>query len=265
MDDFHHLSSGNPRVQKYAFDYGGDNAEKVLDYLRPVGKSLADIFQERFAETQSNTGNDSYITTFCAGIIVLPRPIPVTHLAQITKLSEEFIHDLCIDLHPGILVDNDSIKFADEDFESFVRRKAVDSLESIQVAAADHFFDLYQQDTYAATHVAAALLKAGHRQKIITLVNTEPVPVVIQDPLLKSEVQLERFRIAMKVCREAGNVSDALLTILSGTEAMSTDEIIKEMLFENLDLAACFAQESLRKLVLREPGEIQNMAPYFVI
>ena len=261
IDDFHHFSGGNPRVQKYAFDYGGDNAEKVLDYLRPLGKSLADIFQERFAETRRNTGNDSYITTFCAGIIVLPRPIPVTHLAQITKLSEEFIHDLCIDLHPGILVDNDSIKFADEDFESFVRSKAVDSLESIQVAAADHFFDLYQHDTYAATHVAAALLKAGHRQKIIILVNTEPVPVVIQDPVLRSEAQLERFRIAMKVCREAGNVADALLTILSGAEAMNTDEIIKEMLLGNLALAACFAEKGLRELVLRMPSEISNHGP----
>ena len=103
---------------------------------------------------------------------------------------------------------------------------------SIQIAIADHFSDQYQQDTYAATHVAAALLKAGRREKIITLVNTEPVPVVIQDPVLKQEVQLQRFRIAMKVCRGAGNVSDALLTILSGTEAMSTDEIIKEMLLK---------------------------------
>ena len=261
IDDFHYLSGGNPRVQKYAFDYGGDNTEKVLGYLRPHGKSLNQIFEERFTETRGRTGNDSDITIFCTGIIALPRPIPVAHLAQVVGLNEELIRDLCMDLHPGIYLDNDFIEFADEDFENFIRSNAVDNLDSIQIAIADHFSDQYQQDTYAATHVAAALLKAGRREKIITLVNTEPVPVVIQDPVLKQEVQLQRFRIAMKVCRGAGNVSDALLTILSGTEAMSTDEIIKEMLFENLDLAACFAQESLRKLVLREPKEIKKHGP----
>ena len=261
IDDFHHLSGGNPRVQKYAFDYGGDNTEKVLNYLRPHGKSIGLIFQERFTETQRKSGNDSDITTFCAGIIALPRPIPIAHLTEVTGLSEEFIHDLCMDLHPGILLDTDSIKFADEDFESFVRSKAADNLATMQIAVAEHFYHQYQQDTYAATHVAPALLKAGHKQKIVELIRIQPEPMVIQDPVLRRDVQQQRYRIAMKVCREAGNVADALLTILSGAEAMNTDEIIKEMLLGNLDLAACFSEKGLRELVLRKPGEISNHGP----
>lgn len=261
IDDFHHLSGGNPRVQKYAFDYGGDNTEKVINYLRPNGKSLDLIFQERFTETQRRAGNDSDIMTFCAGIIALPRPIPVTHLTQVTRLSEEFIRDLCMDLHPGIFLDTDLIKFADEDFENFVNSKAADNLATMRIVVAEHFYHQYQQHTYAATHVAPALLKAGHKQKIIELIRTQPEPVVIQDPVLRREVQLQRFRIAMKVCRETGNIAEALLTILGGAEAMNTDKIIKEMLFNNLDLAACFAIESLRKLVLREPDEMPKHGP----
>ncbi len=259
--DFHGFSRGNPRVQKYAFDFGGDNLEKVLGYLQPHGKSLDRIFQDRFSESQIKVGDSNDITTFCAGIIALPRAIPVTHLVQVTGLSEEFIQDLCIDLHPGLHLNSGLIEFADEDFENFILSKVENNLASMQTAVADHFFGQYQRDAYAATHVAAALSKAGHRQKIIELLKAEQEPAVIQDPVLRREVQLQRFRIAMKACRETGNIAEALLTILGGAEAMNTDKIIKEMLFNDLDLAACFARESLRKLVLREPDEMPKHGP----
>ena len=99
-------------------------------------------------------------------------------------------------------------------------------------------------DAYAAAHVAAALLAAGRGRKIIDLINAEPEPNAIGDPILRRAAQLERLRIAMKVCRESGNNVDAILTLLVGTEALKTETAIRRMFIENPDLAANFAREN---------------------
>jgi hypothetical protein len=46
IDDFHHLSGGNPRVERYAIDYSASDQQKALSVLRPEGKNLGGIFKE---------------------------------------------------------------------------------------------------------------------------------------------------------------------------------------------------------------------------
>ena len=113
-------------------------------------------------------------------------------------------------------------------------------------------------DAYAATHVAAALLVAGRGREIIGLINTEREPMAIGDPVLRREAQLQRLRIAMKVCREAGDTVDAILTLLIGAEALKTDAAIRRMLVENPDLAAYFARETSSRVILRDPTRLST-------
>ncbi len=40
VDDFHHLSGGNPRVERYAIDFSASDQQKALSILRPEGKNL---------------------------------------------------------------------------------------------------------------------------------------------------------------------------------------------------------------------------------
>ena len=139
IEDFHHLSGGNPRVQRYALDYAGAEPARALDYLRPHGKGLDQVFQEQLEHARHKAGQDQDITVFCAGLIALPRPVPIADLSAVTSLSEAHIRDLCADLAPGVRLTNRSIGFADEDFEHFIRTEAEAQLDPIQTRIADHF------------------------------------------------------------------------------------------------------------------------------
>jgi hypothetical protein len=261
IDDFHHLSDGNPRVQQYALDYAGPEPARALDYLHPNGKGLDQIFRDQFKYALNKQGRTQDINVFAAGLIALPRPVPLSDLSAVTGLSDAHICDLCADLAPGVRLMNGSIGFADEDFEHFVGAEAEAQLGTIQARVAERFVSRHRSDEYAATHVAAALLTAGRGREIIDLIKSEPKIIAIVDPVLRREAQLQRLRIAMKVCREAGDISDTMLTLLIGAEALKTGAAIQRMLIENPDLAANFARDTSSRAVLRDPNEIENHGP----
>lgn len=261
ITDFHHLSRGIPRVQAYALDYAGDEPASALDYLRPRGKNLDNVFSEQLDHARHKVGRPQDVKMFCAGLVALPRPIPVPALSAVTDLSESHICDLCADLAPGVRLAGNFIGFADEDFELFVRTEAEPHLVSIRGRIADHFVSGHKSDAYAATHVAAALLDAGRGPEIIELINSEQHPAAIGDPVLRREAQLQRLRIAMKVCKETGNDVDAMLTLLIGAEALKTNAAIRSMIIENPDLAANFTRDTSGRIILRDPKQIENHGP----
>jgi hypothetical protein len=261
VEDFHYLSRGNPRVQRYSLDYARGKASLALEYLRPNGKGLNQVFQNQLEYARQKVGYEDDIKVFCSGIVALPRPVPVYDLSVITRMSEPHICDLCVDLAPGIRLMNGSISFADEDFEQFMREKAEDQLSSVRDRIATHFMSRHKQDDYAATHIAEALFLAERGKEIIDLISTESEPKAISDPVLRRETHLQRLRIAMKVCRVSGNTVDAMMTVLIGAEALKTDKVIHRLLIDNPDLAANFARETANRAILCDPLRIEYHGP----
>lgn len=260
IDDFHSLSGGNPRVQQYALELAGHQPTSALDYLRPSGNVLDQIFRDSFQLALRKEGRVQNLKVLCAGLTALPRPIPLADLSAVTGLAKAQVHDVCNDLAPGVRVTNELVSFSDEDFEQFVRNEGADRLPTVQSQIADHFSNRHDFDPYAATHIASALFSAGRGSEIIELINTRLAPEAISDPALKRDVQRQRLRTAMRVCREAGNNVDALLTLLIGAEALKTDAAVHKMIIDNPDLAAFFAQDTARE-ILRQSSEIENHGP----
>ena len=255
LDDFHELTGGNPRVETYAL---GDEPDGALDYLRPYGKDLDAIFLEQMSYAKTKLGTDLNIQMFCAGLVGLPRPVPVGVLAAVTELTPADITDLCLDLAPGIRLNNGLISFADEDFEHFLRAEGESQLNLMNSRIADYLAEYRTTDSYSATHVASALLNSGRGAQVIELIKAEPEPAAVGDPVLRREVQLERLRLAMKVSRDAGSIAESLLIVLVGAEALKTDAAIRKMLVDNPDLAADFARDTTSRLILRDADEIEN-------
>lgn len=262
VDDFHHLSRGNPRVQSYALRYAESEPQRAIDYLRPNGKGLNDVFHTQLAHAFLKHGKESDIRSFCAGLVSLPRPIPIEALADVTGLSSGTIRDLCADLAPGTRLEPpNAIGLADEDFEHFVRQEAGPSLSGLSGRIADYFLSRHGADSYAAAYLAEALFRAGRGKEILELVQHENAPEAIQDPALRRETQLRRLRIAMRVARTSGNDADALLTLLVGAESLKTNDAVLAALVENPDLAAAMAKDSVGRLILRDPDQIEHHGP----
>ena len=261
ITDFHQLSNGNPRVQSYALEFGDGKPSQALDYLRPRGKQLADIFQTGLTEAlRKNGGID--IRNFAAALIALPRPMPWQDLAHISQLSVQQVRDVCSDLAPGIRISGERVGFADEDFEHFVQVAAGEEVDDAEAAVASWFHERHKHDPYAAAHVAAALQKAGRGREVIELVENETTPAAIKDPILRHEVQLERMRVAMQIANEQRDTVDALRTVLAGAEALKTDAAVREMLVDNPDLAAAFARDSAARIVLLDPSLVEKHGPF---
>src|SRR6266567_1792106 len=256
IEDLHFLSGGNPRVMKYAFDYAGGTPTRAIDYLRPSGKDLPLIFAARVEEAIRKTGDSVEFGKVCAGLVALPRPIPLGDLGAILGLSELRIRDLCSDLAPMLREDKGYISFNDEDFEAFIREHAQDALAEVRKGAATYFLSRHQSDPYAAEHVASSLLDAGANADLLRLAQDHPEPKAVQDPVRRREVQLHRLKLAMRVARQAGQKPDSILVLLRGAHALKTDAAVRSMLTKNIDLAARFAQASLRKTVLFETAEV---------
>ena len=261
IDDFHHFSDGVPRVQDYAFKVDGAHPRTALDRLRPHGKSLEDIFQQQFSQALTKSGAPTEVARLCAALIVLPRPVPLLDLAAILESTEPQLTDICTDLAPGVRLQDDAVSFADEDFEAFVRAEGKGELARARARAADWLLSRAGHDRYAALHVAAALVAAGRGEDLLNLVESEPVPTTVNDPVLRREAELQRLRLAIKVCREAEDVARALRFVLIGAEGVKTETALRRLLATNPDLASRFAPETVRRLILSDTNRVEHHGP----
>ena len=261
IEDFHHFSSGVPRVQDYAFKLDGADPCNALDRLMPHGKLLGDIFKQQFHQALTKSGSPNEVPKLCAALIVLPRPVPLSDLAAILESSVSQLTDICTDLAPGIRLQDGAVSFADEDFEAFVRDEGETELQQTRTCAADWLLSRAAHDRYAALHVASALVAANRGEDLLRLVEAEPIPATVSDPVLRKEAELQRLRLAIKVCREAGNVARALRFVLIGAEGIKTETAVRRLLLENPDLAARFAPETARRLILSDAGLVEQHGP----
>ena len=257
IDDFHTLSGGVPRVQRYAIDNGMRLPEGPLSLLRPSGKTLSVIFEEIFAEALRKFGVPDEFAAFCAALIALPRPIPIDYCANISTFSRQVVMDLCADLAPGLQVEGDSIAFADEDIEDFIRQKAATKLNQMLNSAADVLWADRDRNDYSASHVATTLFATGRKSQLLKLVETEGEPSVIIDPMHRREVRLNRIKLGVKLANDREDLPAALRALLSGAEAVKTDDAISNLINSNLDLAAAFAEESATRRVLLDKERIK--------
>lgn len=258
IDDFHHLSGGVPRVQAYAFEVDGAHPSAALDRLRPNGKSLDEVFRQQFAAALTKSGAPGEVARLCAALITLPRPVPLDDLAAVLKSTGALLSDVCADLAPGIRLHGGRVGFADEDFEQFVRQEGEKYLEEIRGEAATWLLSRATHDSYAALHVAAALVSAGRGADLLHLVEREPSPRTVIDPVLRREAEVQRLRLAIKVCREAGDAARALRFVLIGAEGIKTEDAIRDLLANHPDMAARFARETVGRLILSDPNLIKD-------
>ncbi len=254
IDEFHRLSGGIPRVQAYAFVGDGAEPNSPLARLRP-GKSLDAVFEERFREALEKNGSPTEVARVCAGLIALARPVPLSALAAVLGMNEHHVGDVCRDLVPGVRVEDNAAALADEDFETFVRARGQPELSWVRVRAATWLLSQAKVNPYAALHVAPALSVAGHFAELLDLVEREPLPGAVRDPIQRREVEVQRLTLAVAASQAAGNPSRALRYVLIGAEGHRKDEALQNLLTDNPDLAARFAADTVGRLLLSDPDK----------
>ena len=258
IDEFDHYSNGNPRVQRYALALNKDDPKEALAALLPGGKVLDDVFRSQLENARTKLGKKEPLDSFSAALSVLPHPAPVSDLAAVAGLTEAEVADICADLAPGIRFTDTGVGFADEDFEDFIRTSSVALAPMMRGRMADRFLQRHKTDAYAATHLAIALHAAGRGKEILDLIEEEPQPDAILDPILRREAGLRRLQVAMQVSTENDDESSMLRTILVGAEAMHSAQAVMDLIVKNPDLAAMFMRDSAARTLLLDAKQISH-------
>ncbi len=251
IEEFHLLTKGIPRVQSYAINLKKDGVDRVINYLKPNGKIVEDLIEERINEAVKKIGNNGrkLINRFFTNLITLPRPVPLHFISQILNVNEGFLQDLSADIWHGLILDNKKFSFRDEDFENYIREKySPTSLDLNSIAKL--FLEEAEGNEYASINLADILFQAGFKEDLKEVVLDKKYRSYPTDPIRNKEVYISRAKLAMKIAdNQTDNLTFFKLLFIAAEES-KTDKALTNLLVTNPDLVIRFGDEaSLYKLI----------------
>ena len=253
VNQFLKLTNGVPRVQSYVLELKKSGINEIINYLKPNGKIVNDLIQDKIFEASKKLGNqgENIINIFFKYLITLPRPVPLSFLCKLSGLNEDLVKDLSTDIWHGLILNNNQLSFRDEDFENFIRDKYKPEGKILK-RIADLFLLNANDEEYASINLGIALYDADYKKKLIDIVLNEDFNSLPINPIRKKEVYIERTKLAMKVCEQTeDNLTFFKLTFIAA-EVAKTDDALKNLLISNADLVASFGDlDSLQRLNLQ--------------
>jgi hypothetical protein len=245
INEFHNLTGGIPRVQSYSMDLKSKGINEVINYLKPNGKKVEDIIEEKIIEATKKIGENGKkkIDDFFKYLITLPRPVPINYLQEASAMSEEFLNDLATDIWYGLICENNHFNFRDEDFENYIRDKYSASINELKIIA-QLFIKKAENDEYASIGLGNILFIAEEKEKLKNIVLDRSYSTLPLDPIRNKEVYINRTKLAMKVSSSDDDNTTFFKLILIAAEESKTDKTLTNLLITYPDLVTQFGNES---------------------
>ena len=258
VDQFHALSNHNPRVQSYAIGGAEGDKNKAMDLLLPSGKTLPDVLKKTFDLALKRHGQEQLFDKLVAALAFLPAPATLAAVARLADTTEAIVRDFVTDLHTGLRLNDYGITIADEDFDGFIKERSEPRRSQTLQAIATQFLSTYRQDAYSSLHLADALMNAGRAGELLQVIQDDPQPKAISDPILRRQVQVRRLKFSLAACQSAGSATDALKTVLISAEAERDDTMLTGVMMGELDLSVDFGGASLRRSILLDRDRVAD-------
>ena len=256
VNEFHRLSSQNPRVQALALSRNLSLAE-TLRLLGPnpttVESAIGSLLNDVIAKLRDSVGpiEKERIDKICAGLAALRPLIPISILSQISEVSEEAIRSFALDLGRPLLLADNTIQFLDEPVETWFREqfkpssaemaKFIQSLNPLAVKSA-----------YAASTLPQLMLEAGQFQELVALALTSAA-LPETSPLAKHDIELQRLQFALKASLRLKRYLEAAKLALKAGGVTAGDDRRRKLIQANTDLAALFIEtELVQEIVSRK-------------
>jgi hypothetical protein len=251
IDEFHRLSSQNPRVQVMAMSRKA-SLDEILRDLGPnpttVEDAIGNLLDKAIAKIRDEAGiqERSQIDRICGGLAVLRPLIPISVLAEMSRVDESAVRSFAFDLGRPLLVTGDSVQFFDEPAETWFRDRFRPKAAGLK-AFVESLRPLSSKSAYVAAALPQLMLEAGRLTELIELaLSSEGLPD--HSPVERRDVELQRLQFALKASLRAKRYTDAAKLALKAGGESAGDERQWKLLQANTDLAA----------VLLEPGQIQE-------
>ena len=245
VQEFHKYTYGIPRVQLNSIGRKKQQVGEIIKYLKPDGKTVEDLIYETIKEAKRKVGeNDKQkIDSFFQLLITLPRPVPIDYLSKILDVKKSFLEDISSDIWSGLIYQNNSFEFRDEDFENYIREKySLNNKEKNNLA--DVFLSKADIDSYASINLGYVLYNSNMYEELRDIVLKKKYLKVPNDPIRNREIYISRTKLAMKVSKENNdNLTFFKLTLIAAEEA-KTDKKLTELLTNYPDLVSKFNDDT---------------------
>lgn len=255
VDEFHRLSSHNPRVQALSLSRPNPLPE-ILRLLGPnpttVESTISGILEKSIATLRDDAGNvgGAQIDLICAGLAALRPLIPISVLASMSGVDQAAIKSFALDLGRPLIVNGDTIQFFDEPAETWFRERFRPNAGSI-LKFVTSLKPLTSDSTYVASVLPQLMLEAGQFPELVELaLMSSGLPE--DDPIERRDVELQRLQFALKACLRTRRYADAAkLALKAGGESAANDRQ-RKILQQNIDLASLFMDSnSAQEIVSR--------------
>ena len=255
IDEFHLLSSHNPRVQSMALSRQGSLAE-TLRRLGPdpttVPDAIGQILDDAIAKLRDNaSGIERHqIERICTGLAALRPLVPISVLASMSGISEAAIRSFAFDLGRPLIVTGETIQFFDEPAETWFRDRYKPNAAELWPFI-DNLKPLASGSSYVAAALPQLMLEAGQFEQLVSVaLSSEGLPDA--SPFERRDVELQRLQFALKASLRARRYVEAAKLALKAGGESAGDERQRMLIQANTDLAAKFMDsERIEELVSR--------------
>ncbi|MBZ9631735.1 NACHT domain-containing protein [Salegentibacter sp. LM13S] len=252
IKDFHKYTHGIPRAQFYSIDLKKNGIKEVINFLKPNGKTVESLILDKIKEAKRKVSKEEkiIIDDFFKLLIALPRPVPINYLSEILNVSQSFLFDISSEVWNGLIYENNSFEFRDEDFENYIRDNYLLRQEKLKEVT-EFFFNNAENDSYASVNLGSLLFQSKQNQLLKDIVLERKFLLLPEDPIKNRETYISRTRLAMKVANSGDDNLTYFKLIFIAAEEAKKEKALTELLINYPDLVAVFGDDtSLNKLKL---------------
>ena len=254
VDEFHRLTSHNPRVQATALDHDIPLSAVLLS-LGPnpttVDDTISALLQQAVNNLRETVGSEGQlqIDTICTALATLRPFVPVKVLASVSDVEAAAVRSFASDLGRPLLVLEDAIQFRDEPVETWFREHFKPSDRQLS-AFIERLQPLASESAYVASTLPQLMLEAGQLGELIDLALSSSL--LPSNPIERRDVELQRLQFALKASLRAKCFADAAKLALKAAQETAGDTRQQTLLRENTDLAATFLDpDRIQEIVAR--------------
>ena len=246
-DEFHRLTSGNPRVQANSLSITSLDVTEVLERLGPNGTSIQQQFEMQLdsailaVKDKLPINFQQNIDAICLGLATLPPLIPIRVLAKAADVDEATVKSFIADLGRPLWLSDASVQFRDEPTETWFRERFSSTKDQIAF-----YIKQLEPLTYVFPYVAetlpSLLLQAEQYDELISLALSDSY-LPQNNPIDERNIRIYRLQFAFRAALKLKRYSDATKLALRAGEEVAGDKRKLSLLTRNVDLIAPLQNE----------------------
>lgn len=243
VEEFHRLTSGNPRIQSLAIKKA-DDFQEILVALGPSQTTLeeqiklqVDSAVNRLLDELSGHFKEK-VLMMCYGLSLLPPDIPVKDLSNVIEIDEKYIISFVSELGGQIWIADGLMHFRDEPTEDWFIKNFKPDNGIVEIIIKN--IEKNAESSYYLAYVLPELyLLVGRYDELIEIVS-EGKFLPIDTELDIWNLEINRFTYAMKAAINRNKYEDIVrLGIIIGQKA-SEQTRLKEFYKNNIDILNVF-------------------------